>query len=406
LQLTRLQMNSLKQWRYPTGLVARDLRLDFLRGYCLVVMIIDHVGLFPAWTIGLTGGGRLWVTAAEGFILISGMVMGMMYPRLIAQRGWHWAIRHVARRAAGLFAITVIGQIIYNSGDFVLRATRGRPTGVPDNYFTLIEEAVFQSRMAPAHLALLPVFIFLMFWGLGVLYVLTQGRWRWALLGSIALWYAAQLNATMFTFVRTSFRLPSWQLLFTIGLLAGYYHVALRAWWRRLPAYHWRAALLIGSGIGLLLLSYQVSFHGLWADVDWLRIDGASVSGLSAEAGPPDHGAVGLCRFLSAAHSVLAAAAPRVGLVAAATGPAFFDGLRPAYVGSLQCGALAGLAFSRSRSRRHGFCSPGDRAGNLGRHIGDRPDPIALGASSGGVNPNAGACRVRARLFATRVTAE
>jgi hypothetical protein len=267
-------MNLFNRWRYPTALAGRDLRLDFLRGYCVVVMLIDHVGLFPAWTIGVTGGGQLWVTAAEGFILISGMVMGMIYPRLIAQRGWHWAIRHVARRAAGLFAVTVVCQIIYNTGDFVLRATHGRPSEVPDNYFRLVEEAIFQSRVAPVHLALLPLFIVLMFWGLGVLYVLAQGRWHWVLLGSIGLWYAAQLNGTMFTFVHLSFRLPSWQLLFTIGLLAGYYHVALRGWWRRLPAYRWRAALLIASGFGLLLLSFQVSYRGLGAGVDWLRFDG------------------------------------------------------------------------------------------------------------------------------------
>jgi hypothetical protein len=41
-------MNLFNRWRYPTVLAGRDLRLDLLRGYCIVVMIIDHVGLFPA----------------------------------------------------------------------------------------------------------------------------------------------------------------------------------------------------------------------------------------------------------------------------------------------------------------------------------------------------------------------
>jgi hypothetical protein len=207
----------------------------------------------------LTGNIRLWVSAAEGFILISGVVMGMVYPRLIAQRGWPWAIRHVTRRAAGLFALTVVGQIIFNTGDFLLRATRGRPTDVPVDYFQLIHQAIFQSRAAPAHLALLPLFILFMLWGLAALYALAHGHWRWVLLGSIGLWYAAQFDPVLFTVIRTPFRFPVWQILFTIGLLAGYYHAAIKAWWQRLPARTWRSAALIISGVGLLLLSYQVS---------------------------------------------------------------------------------------------------------------------------------------------------
>jgi hypothetical protein len=131
-------MTLFDRWRYPYYVAGRDLRLDYLRGYCVMVMIIDHVGLFPAWTIGLTGNIKLWVSAAEGFVLISGIVMGMVYPRLIAQRGWQWAIHHVARRAAGLYVLTVAGHILFNTGDFLLRAARGRPANVPDDYFQLI----------------------------------------------------------------------------------------------------------------------------------------------------------------------------------------------------------------------------------------------------------------------------
>jgi len=277
-------MTLFNRWRYPTFSTGRDLRLDFLRGYCVVVMIIDHVGLFPAWTIGLTGNVRLWVSAAEGFVLISGVVMGMVYPRLIARRGWPWAIGHVTRRAAGLYALTVVGYILFNTGDFLLRATRGRPTDVPVDYFQLIQEAVFQSRIAPTYLWLLPLYILFMLWGLAVLYALSRGHGRWVLLGSIGLWYAARLDPIAFTAVRTAFRFPVWQILFTVGLLAGYYSEALTSWWLRLPARAWRSTVLIGSGLGLLLVSYQVSFHGLWADVSWLSVNGPLF--LSAELGP------------------------------------------------------------------------------------------------------------------------
>jgi len=145
---------------------------------------------------------------------------------------------------------------------------------VPVDYFQLLQEAVFQGRLAPANLALLPLFIAFMIWGLVLLYALSRGNWRWVVLGSIWLWYAARFDPTGFTVIPTPFRFSVWQILFTIGLIAGYYQAALRAWWRRLPARAWRSAALIGSGLGLLLLSYQVSYAGLWANIDWLNVDG------------------------------------------------------------------------------------------------------------------------------------
>jgi hypothetical protein len=329
-------MNLFNRWRYPTALTGRDLRLDFLRGYCIVVMLIDHVSLFPAWTIGLTGNTRLWVSAAEGFVLISGVVMGLVYPRLIAQRGWPWMIRHVTRRAAGLFALTVVGQILFNTGDFLLRALRGRPSDVPADYLQLIHQAVFQSRMAPAYLSLLPLFILFMLWGLAVLYALSRGHWRWVLLGSIGLWYAARLDPVVFTVIRTPFRFPIWQILFTAGLLGGYYRAMIKAWWQRLPARGWRSAVLIGLGIGVLLLSYQISYNGLWADIDWLRVDGPVF--LRTELGPG--------RVVRTAHGVLAAVAPCAGLVIVAARAACFDRLRRSFDRGLQHSALARLALS------------------------------------------------------------
>src|SRR5205823_4301125 len=92
-------------WQYvPAG--RRDLRLDFLRGYCAFAMIIDHMGgasfLYP-----LTGGNRFFVSAAEGFIFLSGMLVGFIYGPRIAQRGLEEVQLHVLRRAATLYGVTL-----------------------------------------------------------------------------------------------------------------------------------------------------------------------------------------------------------------------------------------------------------------------------------------------------------
>lgn len=54
----------------------RIFELDLLRGFFIFVIIIDHLQFWPSPLGFLTGEGRLWVTAAEGFFLISGLLIG------------------------------------------------------------------------------------------------------------------------------------------------------------------------------------------------------------------------------------------------------------------------------------------------------------------------------------------
>src|SRR4029079_315261 len=51
----------------PESRGKRDLRIDLLRGFCVFVMIVDHVGGESSWLYLVTGGNRFFVSAAEGF---------------------------------------------------------------------------------------------------------------------------------------------------------------------------------------------------------------------------------------------------------------------------------------------------------------------------------------------------
>ena len=53
--------------RFVATPIGRDPRLDLLRGFCVVAMIVDHVG-GASWLYALTGGNTGPVTAAEGFV--------------------------------------------------------------------------------------------------------------------------------------------------------------------------------------------------------------------------------------------------------------------------------------------------------------------------------------------------
>src|SRR5829696_9744142 len=84
----------------------RDLRLDFLRGFAVLAMVVDHVG-GPSFLYAVTGGNRFYTSAAEGFIFISGLLVGVVYGRIALRDGFDVAMRKALERAGVLYLLTV-----------------------------------------------------------------------------------------------------------------------------------------------------------------------------------------------------------------------------------------------------------------------------------------------------------
>src|SRR5690349_18279314 len=86
--------------------MSRDLRIDWLRGLAMTCVIVNHSRLssFLTWF----SYERFWiVTAAEVFVVLSGVVLGMVYGRRLARDGWPAVLRGLARRALLLYAAFV-----------------------------------------------------------------------------------------------------------------------------------------------------------------------------------------------------------------------------------------------------------------------------------------------------------
>src|SRR5438132_5535044 len=98
-------LERLRAWSYYRTADAagkRDLRVDFLRGFCVFAMVVDHIG-GDSWLYALTGGNRFYVSAAEGFIFISGLVMGQAYHAKVERSGLVEAMLEALRRARTLY---------------------------------------------------------------------------------------------------------------------------------------------------------------------------------------------------------------------------------------------------------------------------------------------------------------
>src|SRR5260370_28044055 len=92
----------------------RDLRVDLLRGFCIFAMVVDHFG-GDSWLYAITGGNRFYVSAAEGFIFISGFIMGQAYRAKRDRSGLPAAMGEALLRARTLYLATVALTLIFSS---------------------------------------------------------------------------------------------------------------------------------------------------------------------------------------------------------------------------------------------------------------------------------------------------
>src|SRR5579872_6385755 len=92
----------------------RDLRVDLLRGFCIFAMVVDHFG-GDSWLYAITGGNRFYVSAAEGFIFISGFIMGQAYRAKRDRSGLPAAMGDALKRARTLYLATVAMTLIFSA---------------------------------------------------------------------------------------------------------------------------------------------------------------------------------------------------------------------------------------------------------------------------------------------------
>ena len=62
----------------PTPAGNRLATLDLLRGWFLIVILVNHLFYFPSGYDLISGRGMLLVSAAEGFFIISGLLIGII----------------------------------------------------------------------------------------------------------------------------------------------------------------------------------------------------------------------------------------------------------------------------------------------------------------------------------------
>jgi hypothetical protein len=232
------RLRSPQSWCYSGG--KRDLRLDLLRGFAVIAMVTDHIGGERSWLYTITGGDAFFVSAAEVFVFISGLLMGIIYAGVIARQGLGAALMKSLQRAWTLYLMTVTLTLTF----MILSAQLGlgwdsEMTGAIWSDL-LVSVLTFHRTFYLTDILLL--YTLLVLAAVPVLVLLVHTRTALVLAGSWGLWLLWQLapqHAQLpWSIVGNSvFNFPAWQALFVTAIVIGYHRQRLEQYLARISGH-------------------------------------------------------------------------------------------------------------------------------------------------------------------------
>lgn len=236
----------------------RDLRIDLLRGVAIVFVVINHIALVSLWQ-NATQEAIGMVSGAELFVLLSGAVLGLVHRPKVLGGGIGEVTLRTGRRALTLYVTALVVTLTVGLIGLleVVRSTpattyvdqgtgaagseaTGRVYDLYENFGGLLRYPVDPSivvdiaalRLGPWQVNVLGLYVVMLLLSPLILWALSRRQWLAVLVVSWAV-YAAQavlhLRVLPSQF-EDSFPLLTWQLLFVIGMVAGFHRREIVAW--------------------------------------------------------------------------------------------------------------------------------------------------------------------------------
>lgn len=243
--------------------------LDLLRGFFILVILIDHFQRWPSPFTYITGEGRLWVSAAEGFFIISGLLIGYL-------RGWkgrHQDFREITTKLlkrAGMLYLWCVGITFFVVSTLTFFTTgtdalytllpklpnADQVTNLPTYVWTVISgqyanDWIYFLRLYAIILAISPL----------VIWLLRRGLW-WVVF--IASWAVYGLS---FLIVEPEAAMQ-WQLLFFNAALIGWKLESIVGWFRAHPVVKKRISITL---ISVTLITMVLSYFWVFG---WYNVEG------------------------------------------------------------------------------------------------------------------------------------
>ena len=192
---------------------------------------------------------RFWVvSAAEVFVVLSGIALGTVYGRKIVRGGWPVVVGGLAQRSLKLYvaflAVTVSVLLLALGGIDVHSITtwEDRPSGFagfldPRAMNLAAWRDVALMRDGPWPFVIIGLYVWLVAAAVPCLVALHVGGWRLLLAVSwgVYLWYRLAPHPLTSAQFESTFPILAWQLLFVHGVAIGYHRERLSAFVARCP---------------------------------------------------------------------------------------------------------------------------------------------------------------------------
>lgn len=241
----------------------RDARIDFLRGLAMVCVIVNHskMSSFLSWF----SYERFWtVTGAEVFVVLSGVVLGMVYGRRFASGGWRPVVAGLGRRAVLLYVafvgVTLSVVLLSVCGVEVGALARDHDRLVawvldPGRMDAAAWRDLLLMRSGPWAFEIIALYVWLILAAVPCLFGLRFVGWQPVLAASWVIYARYRMAPFPLTGAEfeTVFPILAWQLLFVHGIAIGYHRDRISAWTteRRVP-------LAATAGLSVAFLAFAL----------------------------------------------------------------------------------------------------------------------------------------------------
>lgn len=254
---------------------SRYASLDVLRGIFLLIMATNH--LYRSWLHVLTDQPLGYVSAAEGFVFLSGLVVGLVYSKRWEQKGGMFASQALLKRGMTVYGVHLLSCAVIVAWGWGFLATQHvLPVRLPQEWFLYPKYAMpftFLLLYQPGLLDVLPTYVMLLWASPLIFWLLNRGYGKWLISGSVLMWGLTNLWMSPHPMVAYqgamntgAFTMTSWQLIYVVGLSCGF------AWYRgTLPKWEfawWKIGLLAGI-LCLLSMCSHMTFDIGQGELDW-----------------------------------------------------------------------------------------------------------------------------------------
>lgn len=253
----------------------RYLHIDALRGLLLVMMAVNHI---PSDLQIVSNHIFGFMSAAEGFVFLSGLISGLVYSRRYYKRGPAEMKDSAARRALGIYAMHAFSLAAVLLGLRVIALFSGMPIVGASSVLVDHPIASFVGGLLlvqqPSLFDILPMYCVFLLITPAIVIACSRGDRKAVVAGSFLLWVLANAFSPQHPLIHGlvnsgSFNLLAWQLLFVLGCVCGHAWATGQRLWPRPSAALIALALIAAAGLYCVRHSFLASpIPATW--LDWL----------------------------------------------------------------------------------------------------------------------------------------